>query len=58
MTEKEIFLNMIHRVVSEIMENEKNFYREEDNNTIVVINSCGEETNFQFDEDGFLIDYD
>lgn len=58
MTEKEIFLNMIHRVIDGVMENEKNFYREEDDNTIVVINSYGEETNFQFDEEGFLVDYD
>ncbi len=59
MTEKEVFLNMIHRVSAEnsIKEDLKNFYYE-DNNNVVIINGNFEETVFYFDENGSLSFYE
>ena len=59
MTEKEIFLNMIHRVLTENVPKEdlKEFYYEDDNN-VVIINRNLEETIFYFDESGSLSFYE
>lgn len=58
MTEKEIFLNMIHRVVTENAPKEdlKDFYYEDGNN-IIIINSLLEKTTFYFDKNGSLSFY-
>lgn len=59
MTEKEIFHNMIHRVLTEKVANEdlRNYY-DEDDNSITIINASLEETIFYFDENGTLTFYE
>ena len=59
MTEKEIFLNMIRRVLTEkAVDEDLRKYYYEDNNNVTVINANLEETIFYFDENGALIFYE
>lgn len=60
MTEKEVFLNMLHRVVAEKAAGEEvsNYYCENDNNSVTILNASLEETFFYFDENGTLIFYE
>lgn len=55
MTEREIFLNMIRRVVDTVSTgNFENFFHEEDNGDITIFNEDCVETTFEFDENGSL----
>lgn len=59
MTEKEIFLNMIRRVLAENASGEEleNFYHE-DGDSVTIINSDLKETIFYFDKNGCLSFYE
>lgn len=55
MTEKEIFHNMIRRVLTEkVADEESRNYYDEDDNSITIINANLEATTFYFDENGAL----
>lgn len=57
MTEKEMFLNIIKRVLDNhhIDEEEtKEFFHSETENTITLVNDSLKEINFEFDEEGFI----
>ena len=60
MTEKEAFLNMIHRVLAEkeVAGEELDNYCYENDNCVTIINANLEETFFYFDENGTLIFYE
>lgn len=57
MTEKEVFLSMVHRVAEEKAEDLKNWYYE-DGDSVTIINANYEETTFYFDKNGALTFYD
>lgn len=56
MTEREIFLNMIRRVVETVSTEKdfKNFFREEGDGNITIFNGNCVETTFEFDKNGSL----
>lgn len=56
MTEKEIFLNMLKRVVG-FEEHQENFFHIEGSNSIVIFNENSEKTTFRFDNEGNLVWY-
>lgn len=58
MTEKEVFLNMIHRAVAEAGRESSYYYCENDNNSVTIINASLEKTLFYFDENGALVFYE
>jgi hypothetical protein len=58
MTEKEVFINMIHRVVAGAGRELSDYYCENDDNSVTIINASLEKTLFYFDENGALIFYE
>lgn len=58
MTEKEIFLSMIRRVLAGLPDEDKDNYYRENDYSVIIINANLEETTFYFDENGDLAFYE